>query len=661
MKKLKFLFAIHNHQPLGNFPHVLEMAYQQAYWPFLKTVNKFPYFKFALHFSGFLWEFICQKHKEALELIKEMVNRRQVELLGGAFYEPILTQIPEKDRQAQVTLMTRFLEETFGITPTGLWLAERVWEPHLASFLNRAGFRYTLLDEEHFHYARVENIYGYYATEDEGLIFNIFPIDKTLRYYIPFKSYDQIKAYFQKIQDSGNDTAIIGDDGEKFGLWPGTFDWVYNRGWLKGFLDFIAENQLEMMTFSEYLDQGQPLGRVYLPPASYEEMMEWVLPPAEQKEFLELKSSLKPEDKKFLRGGQFREFSLKYPESHHLRCRQLQVSTEVRNCQDREAELELYRAQCNDAYWHGVFGGLYLPHLRRAVYQKLISAELRIPFVSGWEKYDFDLDGQDEWILRTPAFFAWAKPDIGGAITEIDYRSEGTNLTDVLTRRQEFYHLYTTSHTENGQHKSIHELSRNLPPEAQKWLEFDAYRRVSFLERILPAEITKEEYAKIYYSQPGNISSQRFKSFLEEDALVLQTEDLAKINLNNDNSYPLQIKKRIKPGKDSLLFAYEIVNLRKEKISLTLTSEWNLGFFEGEYNIKWPRVEFFNGQLFLEAPEAKEIWDFPVKTVSQSEKDYEIITQGISFHFVWRLDLNSGESQIFWLSLNHIKKLSSVS
>ena len=35
----------------------------------------------------------------------------------------------------------------------------------------------------------------------------------------------------------------------------------------------------------------------------------------------------------------------------------------------------LYRSQCNDAYWHGVFGGLYLNHLREAAYSNLLRAE----------------------------------------------------------------------------------------------------------------------------------------------------------------------------------------------------------------------------------------------------------------------------------------------
>ncbi|NMC65095.1 MAG: 4-alpha-glucanotransferase, partial [Acidobacteria bacterium] len=69
MNKIQFLFAVHNHQPLGNFPQVFEQAFSQAYWPFLQMASQYPGFKFALHFTGFLWEFILDKHPEGLELV----------------------------------------------------------------------------------------------------------------------------------------------------------------------------------------------------------------------------------------------------------------------------------------------------------------------------------------------------------------------------------------------------------------------------------------------------------------------------------------------------------------------------------------------------------------------------------------------------------------
>jgi len=99
MEKLIFLFAVHNHQPLGNFPDVFSQAFDRAYLPFLERSAAFP-LRFALHFSGFLWDFLLKERKDSLELIKKMVDSGQVELLGGSYYEPVLSQIPERDRLA---------------------------------------------------------------------------------------------------------------------------------------------------------------------------------------------------------------------------------------------------------------------------------------------------------------------------------------------------------------------------------------------------------------------------------------------------------------------------------------------------------------------------------------------------------------------------------
>jgi alpha-amylase len=43
MEKVAFLFCIHNHQPVGNFPYVLENAYEKAYRPFIEVFKRYPF------------------------------------------------------------------------------------------------------------------------------------------------------------------------------------------------------------------------------------------------------------------------------------------------------------------------------------------------------------------------------------------------------------------------------------------------------------------------------------------------------------------------------------------------------------------------------------------------------------------------------------------
>jgi alpha-amylase/alpha-mannosidase (GH57 family) len=122
---LKHIFlglAIHNHQPLGNFPWVFEQAYQQAYLPMVEALEKHPFIRLSLHYSGCLIDWLEQNHSDFLDRLGRLVTRQQVEIMGGAYYEPILPAIPDADKLGQIAKMADFVTQRFGTKPTGLWL-----------------------------------------------------------------------------------------------------------------------------------------------------------------------------------------------------------------------------------------------------------------------------------------------------------------------------------------------------------------------------------------------------------------------------------------------------------------------------------------------------------------------------------------------------------
>ncbi|OGD22279.1 MAG: hypothetical protein A2W03_09315 [Candidatus Aminicenantes bacterium RBG_16_63_16] len=633
MRDLTFLLAVHNHQPVGNFPSVFRRAFADCYRPFLDELSRHPALKFSLHFSGPLWEYMKAKEKKCWEVVRRLVERRQVELLGGGFYEPVLSIIPEADRQGQLRLMSRFLEDHFGARPRGIWLTERVWEPGLAGTLARAGVEYTILDEEHFHYAGLKNLLKPYVTEDEGLPLVLFPVNKKLRYFIPFRPVEDIRGAFEEIA-AGDGVAILGDDGEKFGLWPGTHKWVYDDGWLRGFLDFLEREQVRTLTYSEYLDSRPALGRAYLPPASYEEMTEWVLEPDDFARYNELKEKLPPVARRFLRGGFFREFFLKYPESNHLHKRMLFVSREAGRPPGGEAPVELFKAQGNDPFWHGVFGGLYLPHLREAAYRNLLEAEKRLPRAQGWESRDYDVDGRDELIFRSGLFNLFIKPSFGGGLVELDDRVLSRNLSDVLARREESYHRQKTA--EEGSGKSIHELARKLPPEAATLLRYDWHPRYSLLDHFLAEETTLEGFRDINYKENGDFVNQEYEFKLEDGAAVLTRSG----HLWADGGpSPLRVTKRVIPKEAGVLFRYELENLGGKETAVLFGVEWNFYVLPQEWRLENTTLSLLGGRWRLEFPEAAGVWAFPLRTLSRSESDYDIIHQGMCFLPSWRLTI----------------------
>jgi len=229
------VLLIHAHQPVGNFDSVFEQVYQQAYLPFLEQLERHPAVRLGLHYSGCLLEWIEQHHPEFLVRLRQLVDRRQVEMVGGGYYEPILISIPPADQTEQLRRMNDYMARHFGKVPAGVWLTERVWEPQLPSVLASAGLTYTLVDDLHFLAAgfELDQLHGDFIAEDGGYAVRVLPSLKALRYLLPFRSPEEAIVFLREraAQQPGG-MAAMGDDCEKFGGWPGTKEWVYDRGWL---------------------------------------------------------------------------------------------------------------------------------------------------------------------------------------------------------------------------------------------------------------------------------------------------------------------------------------------------------------------------------------------------------------------------------------------
>ena len=124
------------------------------------------------------------------------------------------------------------LERLFGGRPRGAWLAERVWEPDLPTSLVTAGYGWTVLDDAHFRAAAIpeEALWGPYTTDDQGKVLTVFGTEQGLRYRIPFSEVDDVIGYLRDhATEAGDRVGTMGDDGEKFGGWPKTFEHCWGR------------------------------------------------------------------------------------------------------------------------------------------------------------------------------------------------------------------------------------------------------------------------------------------------------------------------------------------------------------------------------------------------------------------------------------------------
>jgi alpha-amylase len=112
MKKVKFLFGIHCHQPVGNFEHIFDEAYERCYLPFIQAMDGHPRIKFAIHFSGILYDWFMDKHPEFIDYLGKLVKRGQMEIITAGYYEPIISIIPEEDGIGQINMQNEFIKET---------------------------------------------------------------------------------------------------------------------------------------------------------------------------------------------------------------------------------------------------------------------------------------------------------------------------------------------------------------------------------------------------------------------------------------------------------------------------------------------------------------------------------------------------------------------
>jgi len=456
---VRLLLALHFHQPVGNFDSVFRDAVRLCYAPLLERFERHTQVRAAFHLSGCLLEWLEEHDRPLLDRVLRLVSSGRIEPLGGAFYEPILPIIPRVDALDQLERLASYWQRRAGVRPRGAWIAERVWEPALAELLAEAGVGYTILDDQHLRFAGLldERFSGAFVTERAARPVAFFPSDFRLRYLIPFRPLDEVRRHFSEPALEGRDWVLTyGDDAEKFGLWPRTHRWVYEEGWLEGFLSMLEEEGGPVRASSPgaYLDEGPAARKVYVPNASYTEMLEWALPAASVAGYARtraaaLKEATAEEVRAFVRGSLWDMFLARYPETDHLHKHVLWTSGRARTlpagAPGREAAITaVLRAECNCAYWHGLFGGLYFPHLRHGVYRSVLEADALLAQTEmGGTRVDVvDLDGdlENEVILRSATTQAFFRPSDAGALVELDYLPSRFNVANVVSRWRERYH-----------------------------------------------------------------------------------------------------------------------------------------------------------------------------------------------------------------------------
>ena len=668
-EKIYLAFCVHSHQPVGNFHSVFQQGSRDCYLPLLRILKDYPGIRMSLHYTGPLLEWFEDNEPEFFTLLRELVERSQVELVGGGFYEPILSMIPENDAQAQIAYTNKYLEDAFGVTPKGLWCAERIWDPGIPKKVAGNGMEYTLLDDSHFLFAGLsaKDIHGYYITEREGHSLKAFPIDMHLRYLIPFRQPHEVVEYLLELKHRGIRVTTYGDDGEKFGMWPGTHKWVIEEGWLRHFFDEIAKNsdQIEIVPLSYVVDTFPANGLIYLPTAAYQEMMEWSLFAEQGRVYEDLvKQAQKRKEwdvyRAFLRGGMWDNFFAKYPESNFMHKKMLKVSGLVRQYgEPHDAQRHLLMAQCNCAYWHGLFGGIYITSLRHAIYEHLLKAEAIIDdrrFADtslSVEVCDHDLDGRDEVLISGRQLNCYISPHVNASVFALEFKGQAYNFSNILMRHPEIYHRDIErdgpdqGDWEPQEPLSIHDIPHVVAEEYKDLLIYDTYRKYSFLTHYLDSAPSMESILKINRMDTSLTAHTPFElcaTTHREDCLELTFKGVQdSIQMEKKYIYHPQgvvtLDHTISPAQDDFWIALEW-NLMTVSAEKPIVDGVLMEQDRGMYRAKNVAICDTDSGVTLNI-ESASLWDVcivPIECVSQSEEGFEKTFQGWSIYYMRKGD-----------------------
>lgn len=659
---VKLLFGAHAHQPAGNFPAVVREAHEKCYRPFLEVLDRHPTFCFAIHISGWLMEFLAREYPDDMARLRRMVARGQTEMFGGGDTEPVLAAIPDADRRSQIAALSSRINRRFKVRPHGAWLTERVWEATVVPALSRERIDYVVVDDYHFLCAGqpAERLDGHFSTEEDCRRLDLFPISETLRYKIPFAPVSDVIGYLEHMSPGG--AAIYFDDIEKFGIWPETYDWVYGRRWLEDFVEAVERSpSVEPVRYADYHGAHPSRGIVYLPTVSYYEMSEWTMPPHQAYRLASLVERAKREgtfglDKVYLRGGQWRNFLSRYPESNWMHKRMEMVSLRLRSMRRSERTIgmraDLHLAQANDAYWHGLFGGIYYPHLRRQVYAAIarleaaMDARAPLPAV---ERIDLDFDDCEEVFLRSASMLAVVKPNAGASLCELTHFGLAHNFADTLARREE--HYYET-------------IRQRVPPDpATEGGIASIHDRVAYRTTVREADLAPDRTPRTIFLDFWRPAGQDHETCLAfETSAVPRTAATFAAKLEG-----MSILKKFKVGNRGAIVSYDL--RAASDVSGTFVVELNVALPScdgpgGAYVVDHKRIAGFGerfavtgcsslqladselgGSVSIVLDSPADISGEPHYTVSQSEAGFEKIWQAATIRASFPIDIRGTQSK----------------
>ncbi|MDR1148142.1 MAG: DUF1926 domain-containing protein [Spirochaetaceae bacterium] len=393
------ILGIHYHLPNGADDSAFERLYSDKIRPALSTLYKFPKIPAVLHFSGSLWYWIERNHSEIFMLTADMVRRKQLELLTGGFYEPVMPLISYKDRLGHIEMLTTYLRKHFGKRTQGCLLPKLAWDSSMPSVLTLCNITYTFLDETYFFDAGIKEsgLYEPYISEDKGKFVTIFPIPTGFNAMLEQNVPGTLDSFLLDAKNNGAEKIVS--------VFPPCFN---NRN---------PEPLTETSAHYFLSDLSE-----------YENKIDFSLPS-------KLIKNLVSRRKIYFSQKAVKKCLIEYPEKNYLYAKMTFVRALIDQLRGdkiskRSAYEELWKAQNHDLFCGAPQSGINQASIRNAAYHALLDAEKITreykAFLSSLIVFDFNFDGVNEYLFQSEDINCFIS-ETGASIFELDYLPRSWN------------------------------------------------------------------------------------------------------------------------------------------------------------------------------------------------------------------------------------------
>ncbi|MBQ0002635.1 MAG: DUF1926 domain-containing protein [Treponema sp.] len=406
--------------------------YENYYKPIGTYLYAHPEVPFTFYFTGPQFDLVKQKNPEFIEILRKLYNRKQIELLGGGYYNPVFPLLFPLDRSGQIEMLSSTVRKALGKRPRGVVLCASAWDPSLVTSFETCGMEYVEIDSSLI--PKDKNLYLPLIVSDRGKCLKVISLNTD---FVPQKDetpenfIKRIKSSLDKVLKIENEFSES-DRVVTIPMVKESMQIFLQKGWADEFINLINTKYSDAIKFdlpANCAKDSDSFVPAYIHAGISAEIAKWALEPYKQTDVKNLSVNIY-------------DFMQTYKRSQALYNRMTFVSYLINQCKGdkmrkKTARENLWAAQTGDAYVCKSSGILVNSQERQNAYRKLTEAEKLVreceEFHESVIPYDYNCDGFNEYLCRMEKFNACINPR-GGCIFELDLIKKSGNYADNMTR-----------------------------------------------------------------------------------------------------------------------------------------------------------------------------------------------------------------------------------